>query len=103
MKKWTTGIKTLLKTIQNFKPADRLDYASAITICNIAMATSVNGWTRWLSDPRILNQISEKDLKKYFGEFQKIAKTFLELDVEATEKYQIKQPEEPTVENPLVM
>jgi len=84
---WVKVCEEMIKLIDEMKPEDRLNLVSGIASCNMALANSVNGWVRWLTDPRVMNEMKNEDLQEFFGEFQVLAKRFLRLDIKATKKY----------------
>jgi len=102
LNEWSKVTCNLLEELQKLKPKDRLSLVSSIVGCNVALARSVNGWAAWLTDPRIMNKLSESDLQKYYKKFSEITKQFLELDKEITTKYGAKKPED-TKSNTLVI
>ena len=92
MSEWIEKSEKILEEIRGLHPKDRLGLVSAIAKCNIALARSVNGWAVWLGDPRVMEKISEEDLKEIFGKFREIALKFIAVDVEFTRKYATEKP-----------
>jgi len=84
---WVKVCEEMIKLIDEMNPIDRLGLVSCIASCNTALANSVNGWVRWLTDPRVMNEMKNEDLKEYSDEFRVLAKRFLRLDIKATKKF----------------
>jgi len=82
--KWVKNLKSTLKKIEDLSGEDRLSCVSAILLCNNAMMGSGKGWNSWISDPSIMEHLSEEDLKKLLKEFKDVIKVVLNFDVKWT-------------------
>jgi len=101
---WTEASRKLLELLEkNTKDKDRLGLCSAITDRNMILARSVNGWTSFLADPRIMKVFSVDDLKEIEAEFDKVAKRFLKLDIKFTEKHGSKKSKKTEDANPFCL
>jgi len=101
---WSEASRKLLELLKkDTKDKDRLGLCGAVTDRNMVLARSVNGWTSWLADPRIMKAFSIEDLKEVFEEFDAVARRFVKLDIKFTEKYGPKKQKKQKGDNLLVV
>jgi len=84
MNTWTKATEKEIKKIKNWKLKDRLSIVAAITYCNSSVASSVSGWSSWLTNALIMEEFSEEELKEIFQELAKLAIEWLKLDLKYT-------------------
>ena len=95
--KWIKEVEKEINKIKNWKIDDRLSMVAALTYCNSAVASSVNGWNSWLTNALVMEKFNEEELKEILKEFTELAIKWLELDLKYTKllmKRQKKKKEE---------
>jgi|Deesub1362B_J571_1020462.scaffolds.fasta_scaffold00009_62 hypothetical protein len=65
---------------------DRLELVRSLYFSLQVMQRSLAGWLQWVSNPEIMAKFSLEELKEMNEKIRTQAKTFLEYDVEITEK-----------------
>lgn len=78
---WVEQTKKRRKLIEELAPKDRLDLCSEIASLHGDLAQSLGGWLVWLKNPKIMNKLTEKELKETFEVYKKLALIFLDLDI----------------------
>jgi len=91
LEKWILQIEERKKQIEKLETSDRLALTSSITYLHNSIIGSLEGWSHWLKNPPVMNQLTEKDLKEAFDVFKKLAIEFLDLDVKMSTKVLKKQ------------
>jgi len=84
MSNWTKKTEKEIEKIKNWKLKDRLSIVAALTYCNSSVASSVSGWSSWLTNALIMEEFSEEELKEIFQELAKLAIEWLKLDLKYT-------------------
>jgi hypothetical protein len=82
--KWIESVEEEKLKIQKMETKDRLASLAKITFMNGTLASSVTGWSQWLSNALILERLSEEELKELTVVFQDLVITFLDLDIKYT-------------------
>ena len=91
--KWIREVEKEIKRIKDWKINDRLSIVAALTYCNSAVASSVNGWNSWLTNALVMEKFSEEELKEILREFTELAIKWLELDLKYTKLLMKRQKE----------
>jgi len=81
LKKWIESVEQSKVEIKKLKAKDRLETASCIAKRHTMILASMGGWSMWLKNPTILDQLSEEELDETFRTFQQLALDFIELDL----------------------
>ena len=81
LKKWIESVEQSKVEIKKLKAKDRLEIASCIAKLHNMILASMGGWSMWLKNPTILDQLSEEELNETFRIFQQLALDFIELDL----------------------
>jgi len=82
--KWIKEVEKEIDKIKKWKVEDRLSLVAALTYCNSAVASSVNGWNTWLTNALIMEKFNEEELREILKEFSRLAIKWLELDLKYT-------------------
>ena len=91
--KWIREVEKEINKIKTWKIEDRLSIVAALTYCNSSVASSVNGWTSWLTNALIMEKFKEEELKEIFKEFTELTIKWLELDLKYTKLLMERQKE----------
>lgn len=81
LKKWINDVEQSKVEIKKLKAKDRLQTAASIAKLHNMIFASLGGWSMWLKNPTILDQLSEEELQETFETFQQLALDFIELDL----------------------
>lgn len=81
LKKWITDVEKSKEEIEKLKTKDRLQTAAGIVKLHTAILASLQGWSMWLKNPAVLDQLSEEELKETFEVFKTLAIKFMDLDL----------------------
>lgn len=81
---WINKVRETIKEIESLEAKDRLECVSGINKCNKAILASYMGWNSWLSNPIVMNDFTEEDLKQILAEFKEVAVTILKNDLKWT-------------------
>ena len=92
-KDWIEEVEQEKAKIKNWLLTDRLSMVSKLAFMNGTLAASVTGWNAWLSSARLMEKLSEEELKELTQTFEKLALDFLELDLKYTKIVKDKQKE----------
>jgi len=84
---WKKELKQHIKNIQETKVKDRLDVCAAMGFMFAVLQESVNNWLKWLSNPTIMKEFSEEELKEFYDIVRKTSIELLEIDYNSTDKY----------------
>ena len=84
---WADKVRNTLRFLDQIKEKDRLDRNATMWFIIGAMSSSIRGWAKWLSSPTLMAAVSEEDFEDAVTRMRKIAKEWLDLDIEITEKY----------------
>jgi hypothetical protein len=71
-----------------------LGYVNGCIQCVAAIGQSSQGWIQWLSNPTMMNEFEEDDLRGFFGRFREFALDYIAFDIEATKKGTRPMPKE---------
>ena len=74
----------IVRLVKELKGGDRMEAHASIGECVKAVATSVVGWSQWLSNPSIMNLFTETELVDVLKRMKSATVAFLELDASAT-------------------
>ena len=69
------------------KVKDRLDVCAALGYSFMTLHESINNWLKWISNPLVMKEFSEQELKDFYNVIKKNVVELLELDYESTDKY----------------
>lgn len=81
---WINKVKETIKEIESLEGRDRLECVSGINKCNKAILASYMGWNSWLTNPIVMNDFTEEDLRQILNEFKEVAITVLKNDLKWT-------------------
>jgi len=87
-KPWIENCKEKLQHLQNLKvtkKTDRLKILQNWIIAHNMLSESLMGWTQWLNNIHVIEQIDKKTLKELFETYKEFTEAFVAFDVEATE------------------
>lgn len=84
LEKWIKETKKSKEEIKKLKKKDRLETAASLVKLHNAISASLKGWAAWLTNPTVLDQLTEEELLETFKVFQKLALEFLDLDIKMT-------------------
>ena len=94
MSNWDTNIQDvrdtiilLKKELEGAEAKDRLDAVSRILQCIDFMRQSNIGWSQFLSNPTMVNQLDEEALKDIFSRFKKMSVERIDSDVDCINRY----------------
>jgi len=82
--KWIKEVEKEINRIKTWEIKDRLSMVAALTYCNSAVASSVNGWNSWLTNALVMEKFNEEELREILEEFSNLAIKWLELDLKYT-------------------
>ena len=82
--KWIEQVEKEIAKIKGWEIEDRLSIVAALTYCNSAIASSVNGWNSWLTNALVMEKFNEEELREILKEFSNLAIKWLELDLKYT-------------------
>jgi hypothetical protein len=81
---WMAGIEEEKKRIKEWDVSDRLGLLARLSFMNGSMASSIQGWNSWFTNPMICQKLSEDQLKDLSATFEKLCFDLLDLDVKYT-------------------
>lgn len=90
MTKWEIQVEKAIKQLKKMQPSDRMEYHSAIQVCNNAVWGTVKGWLEWIINPDTMKEFEEEEFKEMFQQFRSLAIAFLEHDVKWTKRLKSK-------------
>ncbi len=100
--KWIKEVEKTREGIKTLTAEDRLKACSSIAKLHGAILGSLKGWSDWLKNPTVLDQLSEEELKETFEIFRHLALEFLDLDLKMTRAVLKKQPKKKKSKNTYV-
>jgi hypothetical protein len=83
---WVKNRKKTAAKIKKVAPKDRLGYVDGCIQCIAAIGQSNQGWLQWLSNPTLMNEFEENDLKDFFSKFREFSLSYIEFDIDSTQK-----------------
>jgi len=75
-----------LKTMEDAKPKDRLEYVKELMRCIQILALSVRGWSAWLANYNIVDTITLEEFQEIYPKMRQFIDDFVRLDLEITKK-----------------
>jgi len=84
---WSKAKERQIERIKSLQPHDRLSSVEAITEMNQYIASSCQGWAKWIHNPMIAGHFSQEKLEELFDRFTKFGLEFLKLDISATREF----------------
>jgi hypothetical protein len=91
---WISNRVKTADSIKKASPQERLGYVNGCIQCLAAIGQSNQGWLQWLSNPTMMNEFDENDLKYFFEKFKDFALQYIEFDIDATKKGTRPMPQE---------
>ncbi len=101
--RWVTESKELLKRmtmLSSKEEKDRLEAVNSILLSLNVLERSLGGWKFWVRNLSLMSHFSLKELTDIEGTLQRHVRPFIEYDIEATERWKDKFPQEPPREKP---
>lgn len=87
--RWVQETRNILERVEKLAAAegkDRLDLVRSIRFSLHALQRSVVGWLTWGDNPDVMVKFSFEELREVNDVLAKFAKSFIEYDIEATER-----------------
>ena len=100
--RWVIESKELLKQMNSLSSKDekdRLEAINSILFSLNVLERSLSGWKFWVRNLSLMSHFSLEELKNIEDTLQTHVKPFIEYDIEATEKWKDKFPQEGQSEN----
>ena len=95
--RWVTESKELLKRmtmLSSKEEKDRLEAVNSILLSLNVLERSLGGWKFWVRNLSLMSHFSLKELTDIEGTLQRHVRPFIEYDIEATERWKDKFPQE---------
>ena len=101
--RWINESRQLLKALEELaskKSGDRLELVNEMLFAINTIDRSIHGWRTWIQNLQVMSTFSEDELREMRGGLVKGAQSFIEFDVQVSEKYREKFPGAPAVRAP---
>jgi hypothetical protein len=85
--RWIKWCEDALKRIQELsekEDKDRLEQLRSIKISLSFLLNSVSGWTRWINNPDIMSNFTEKEFEEIEKQLASFTTSFIEYDMKIT-------------------
>lgn len=95
--RWVAESKELLKRmtmLSSKEEKDRLEAINSILLSLNVLERSLGGWKFWVRNLSLMSHFSLKELTDIEGTLQRHVRPFIEYDIEATERWKDKFPQE---------
>jgi len=86
---WVQSSERILDQIRKLEKAgekDRLEHVRSMGFMLRALHRSLLGWVQWVGNPDIMTKFTIEELEKMDKKLSKFASSFIEYDLEVTEK-----------------
>ncbi len=86
-KQWIKNRKKMLEILEEktvTKTTDRLEILQNWILAHNILAESLYGWSRWLNNIVLMEQIDRKTLKDLYLKYKKFTEDFVKFDINAT-------------------
>jgi hypothetical protein len=82
--KWCVKALERIRELSEKEDKDRLEQLRSIKISLSFLINSLSGWTKWVNNPSVMANFSEKELKKIENQLASFATSFIEYDMNTT-------------------